>query len=339
MIGDVLTSSILFEGLRQKYPSAELHYLVHEHTKPVLLHNPFIDKTILFSPEENKKAANFLMFLQKIKKEEYDVVIDVYAKLNSAIITLASGAKKRISYAKWYTKFAYTETFFQKKKTETNAGFAIENRMLLLKALNNDFPLEIKPKIYLTDQEKKHAEEILSSAGIELQKPLIMVSVLGSSDSKTYPLPYLAKLLDIAVKEKNAQLIFNYIPKQEKQARELYHLCSPKTQNMIFLNVFGKSLREFMALTSYCDALIGNEGGAVNMAKALNIPTFAIFSPWIRKEAWALYEGKKNVAVHLKDYNPEAYNGIDAKKENLRLYNLFKPELLRDSYLGFLGQL
>jgi len=32
MIGDVLTSSVLFEAIKLKHPSAELHYLVNSHT-------------------------------------------------------------------------------------------------------------------------------------------------------------------------------------------------------------------------------------------------------------------------------------------------------------------
>ena len=33
-----------------------------------------------------------------------------------------------------------------------------------------------------------------------------------------------------------------------------------------------------------CVVIIGNDGGAINMAKALNKPSFIIFSPWIEKK-------------------------------------------------------
>ena len=59
----------------------------------------------------------------------------------------------------------------------------------------------------------------------------------------------------------------------------------PSAQKQIYFDVFGETLRDFLAITYHCDALIGNEGGAINMAKALNVPTFTIFSPWIKKEA------------------------------------------------------
>ncbi|CAG2532199.1 hypothetical protein MAR621_02526 [Maribacter dokdonensis] len=49
---------------------------------------------------------------------------------------------------------------------------------------------------------------------------------------------------------------------------------------------FCNSLRSFMALLKQCDGYLGNEGGSSNMYKTLEIPNFAIFSPWISKEAW-----------------------------------------------------
>ena len=107
MIGDVLTSSILFEALREKYPQGELHYLIQKHTVQVVENNPFIDKLLLFEPKEEST----LDLAKRVKAEKYEVVIDVYSKLNSAIVSALSGAGKRISYYKWYTASAYTRTF------------------------------------------------------------------------------------------------------------------------------------------------------------------------------------------------------------------------------------
>lgn len=332
MIGDVLTSSIIFAALREKYPTARLHYLIHRHTAAVVENNPFIDELILFDPQQDQKPAAFFNLLKSIKNQHYDIVIDVYSKINTALITRYSGAKMRISYDKWYTRKAYTHTFKNKPKSETNAGLAIENRMQLLKALSSDFPVEIKPKIYLSSEEKEAARMRLESDGISLEKPLFMCGILGSSAAKTYPLPYMAQVLDYMVEQTNAQLLFNYIPKQVEEAAALYDLCNSETQKHIFFDIFGTSLREFMAITSYCDALIGNEGGAVNMAKALEVPTFAIFSPQIKKENWSIYEdGRQNVSVHLRDFKPLELQGLspsEITKKAPHFYELLEPNLI-----------
>lgn len=327
MIGDVLTSSILFEALRKKYPKAVLHYLIQPHTSAVVENNPFIDQLIIFDPEKTSSFFKLLQFSAGIKQEHYDVVIDVYSKINSAIITAFSGAEKKIGYSKWYTSRAYTKTFDLKKEPDTKAGVAVENRLLLLQEISPDFPIALKPKIFLTEKEKASAKTTLENAGVIPGKPLLMIGILGSSPEKSYPIPYMATVLNFIVDQTGAQLLFNYNPKQEEQARELFSLCSTKTRNHINFDVFGKSLRDFLALTSKCDALIGNEGGAVNMAKAINIPTFSIFSPQISKSAWSLFEDEQNRAVHISDYK----NFAGDKKRSEKYLNftpdLFLPEL------------
>jgi len=343
MIGDVLTTSILFEALRQKFPEAELHYAINKNTRPVVDNNPFIDKLIIITPEIEKSRLNLIRFSKTLKKENYNTVIDVYGKTSSNIMTWYTNAKTKISKYKHYTSFIYNHTFKNATTPKTKAGLAIENRLQLLEPLDIVINKVLKPKIYLTTAEKDVAKTFLTSNSINLEKPLYMISVLGSGLNKTYPFDYMASVINtIVLEQPNSQILFNYIPKQEEEAKAIYNLCSASTKKSIFFNVFGKSLKEFLAITHFCDALIGNEGGAVNMAKALNISTFTIFSPWIKKEAWSLFEdGIKNVSVHLKDYNPKLFEGKSTK--NLRpewksLYQKFQPEFFTDKLKKFITQ-
>jgi heptosyltransferase-2 len=78
MIGDVLTTSILFEALKSNYPDSVLHYAINAHTLPVVLNNPFINKFVLITPQTEKNKIKFYKFLKTIEQERYDIVIDVY---------------------------------------------------------------------------------------------------------------------------------------------------------------------------------------------------------------------------------------------------------------------
>lgn len=341
MIGDVLTTSILFEALKAEHPNAELHYVINSHTFAVVEHNPFIDKFLFVTPEIEDNRAEFLSFLKGIKKEQYDVVIDVYSKFSSNLMTKFSGAAIKISKHKWYTKYYYTHTFKEATEAKTNAGLAIENRLQLLAPIVDKIPAAIRPKIHLTSEEISASKQLLSDAKIDLSKPLYMISVLGSGTNKTYPLPHMAKVIDFIVTQTKGQILFNYIPIQIDEAKTVYNFCTSETKKHIFFDVFGKSLREFLAITYHCTAMIGNEGGGVNMAKALSIPTFTIFSPWIIKEAWNMFEdGKQNVSVHLKDFNPDIVENSSPKelKENYKsLYELIKPSLFIEELEKFLN--
>ena len=341
MIGDVLTTSALFEVLRKEIPNSELHYLINSNTQPVVENNPHINQLLIFTPKMEKSKAQRYSFLKNVRSEKYDVVIDVYGKLGSNLISKFSGAKKRIGYFKNYTSFLYTHNVQRLAKPLQQASLAIENRMRLLEPLNIEFQ-NVRPKIYLTEEEILYAKSMLDENKIDSKKPLYMISVLGSKPKKTYPLAYMAELLDImAMKQPDAQILFNYIPNQLKEAQEIYDACSATTQSRIYFDLFGKSLREFLALTSQCDALIGNEGGAVNMAKALNIPTFMIFSPSMPKSHWfGEVENNQNVAVHLSDYIAyEPGDQKNAKRDTAPYYSKFKPGFIEPKLISFLAQL
>jgi heptosyltransferase-2 len=342
MIGDVLTSSILFEAIKSKHPESQLHYLINAHTFPVIKGNPFIDKFIFFGPEGERSSIELIKLAKNLRKEKYDIVIDAYSKLSSNIISAFSGAKTKISKYKSYTSFLYDHPIKYSTTPKTEAGLAIENRLQLLKPLKEKFKSYYKPKIYLSETEIDIAKSFLEASGVDLNKSLHMISVLGSGYNKTYPFNYMAEVIDnIVLNQPNAQILFNYIPNQTNDAKAIYDMCKETTRRQIFFDVYGKSLRDFLAITSFCNSLIGNEGGGVNMAKALNIPTFTIFSPWIDKDTWSIFDDNKtNVSVHLKDFLPNLYSEKSEKQmktQSEELYQKFTPDLFLQKLISFLS--
>jgi len=341
MIGDVLTSTILLEVLRNAYPNADLHFLINKNTKPVVENNPFVNKLVILTPEISESKFLFYQFLKHIQKEQYDIVIDVYGKLSSLLITYFSKAKISISYKKRHSSIFYTHTITRNRISINEVSLAIENRMKLLSPLNIPFT-HITPKIYLTETEKQQAKDYLETNNLDFSYPIFMISVLGSSKNKTYPAPYMAKILDYIVANNfKVQLLFNYIPLQKQEACEIYNLCCEQTKNSIKFEVFSEDLRQFMAITSYCKAIIGNEGGAIQMAKAVGVASFAIFCPFINIENWfGNLENGKHIAVHIKDYITFSKKDFKkAKKHPLQFYHPFKPELIFPKLKQFLVSL
>ncbi|WP_299439890.1 glycosyltransferase family 9 protein [uncultured Aquimarina sp.] len=343
MIGDVLTSTIICEALAKEYPDATIDYLVNSNTKPVILENPFFNNVIEFKNEYRDSKKAFYFFLKEIKKSKYDLVIDAYGKLESNLISYFSKAPKKISFYKWYTQFLYSKVIHRKPEPITNASIAIENRLRLVYSEEKIATHIIQPKIFLTEEEKNTSKSYLQDNGITSETPLIMISVLGSEMRKTLPFDYMAKVIDEIVATSSGNILFNYIPSQEKDAKAIYDLTTKNTQKHIHFNVFGKSLREFIAILSHCNVLIGNEGGAVNMAKALDKPTFTIFSPWIIKKDWNMFEdGTKHDSVHLYDTKPELYGDKtpkEMKHKALELYKNLSSELIIPKLRSYLQNL
>ena len=342
MIGDVLVSSIICNNLRKAYPNAEIHYLVNENTTPVLEGNRSIDKIICFHPKKQKTFLALLQFAFKIRKEKYEIVIDAYSKMQSWVVTLCSGAKIKISYKKVGRTFIYTDNVPFAEFPSTNLGLAIERRLSLLEPLNLTITKEVTPLLFVSTAEKEFASALFTKHDVNPNRKTVMISLLGSEKLKTYPLEYMAKLVDFIGKNYEVNILFNYFPSQINDAKIVYETCSEQTKKKIYFDVLGNDLREFIAIMNQCDFIIGNDGGAINMAKALEKSSFIIFSPWFEKKIWATFEdGISHTSVHLNDFNPALFeNKSDdvLKKNTIQLYQKLEPKLIIPKLESFLNR-
>ncbi len=338
MIGDVLASSVLFEAIKKVHPNWEIHYLIQKNTIPVVENNPFIDKIVLFEEEKYVGFGGIVQLGKELRAEKYDTIIDVYGKFNSLLPTFLSGAKNRIGTYKWYSKLFLTETVIP--DTICN-GTANAFRLLLAKTVLKKGINQIFPKIYLSQSEIERAKNQIINH-FDVRKKIIMISVLGSGKNKSLPSFYMAKVVN-QIAAADVQLIFNYMPNQHEEAKAIYNLCDAQAQSKIIFDFQIKGLRGFLALLSQCDALIGNEGGATNMSKALNIPTFTIYAPWINRNSWNIFEetGLHEI-VHLSDYYPELYQNKHPKnfKENaFEWYDKLNPSLFSNKLEQFVEKI
>ncbi len=331
MIGDVLISSMICENLKKAYPHAQVDYLVNTFTTPVLENNPFIDNIILFEDRFRSNYLAFFKFLLQIRQKKYDLVLDPYAKLESSLITLFSGASKRIGYQNKGLGIAYNHKVPHHNQPKSYFGLAIERRINLFEHLLQNHTLDPFPKLHLLANEQAEMVPVFKAHGIDITtEKVIMISILGSETSKTYPEDYMVQLIDFIAEHFAVKILFNYTPKQQKEAQSIFNKCQEKTKKCILLDLIGKDLRSFIKIMHHCTLIVGNDGGAVNIAKALKKPSFTIFSPWIKKESWSIFDdGVLNKAVHLNDYQPELFSSKKNKELQVQyktLYHAFKPE-------------
>lgn len=343
-IGDVLVSSILCNSLKKQYPDSVIDFMCYANCKDVLIGNPNIDSVIILPEKTRKSYPSLFQFFFEIRSKKYNILIDVYGKLETNLITLFSGAEHKISYHKWYSSLLYNYNIKRlQKEVPAKYGQAIDNRLLLLNPLKlKDTAIDPYPKLFVSQKESQDTTALFAEHKISQDKKIVMISLLGSEKSKTYPSEYMAKVIDYVADNRDIDILFNYFPNQIEEAKKILHLCTKSTQEKVSFDLLGNDLRSFIAIMNQCDLIIGNDGGAVNMAKALNKPSFTIFSPHVDKNDWATFEdGLQNISVHLSDYKPELLTGIETKeiKANISsLYHQFDPELFKDKLRFFLNQ-
>lgn len=330
-IGDVLISSVIANNFIAKYPNSEIHFMAYDFTHGVILNNPNIDKIININDKELKKLTVLLKLIRKVRKEKYDIIFDPYSKTQSRLICKFSGAKQTIGHKsrKKFGNFGfYTNPVdFLTEKTKI-CGKAIEDRIHLLNQSGNYEPINYEPKIFLSDIEKN--ENWLEKYS---DKQVIVLGILGSTPQKSMPYEYISKIIDYIANNFDAYLLFNYAPNQKDEAKKIYEMCENKSK--IILDIYAPTIRDFCKLMAQCSVLVSNEGGTVHIAKALNKPTFTIFSPYVLKDDWASFEdGKFHKSVHLLDENPDLMKSFsfdelkEIEKNPSILYQKHSPEMI-----------
>jgi ADP-heptose:LPS heptosyltransferase len=330
-IGDVLISSVIANNFKKKYPESQVHFMAYDFTHGVLLNNPNIDKIISINDKELKKIPVLIQLIKKIRKERYDIIFDPYSKTQSRLICKFSKAKQTIGH-KSRKKFGnlgyYTHPVTISKEKTKICGKAIEDRIHLLSQSGNYEPIDYEPKLFLSESEKK--EDWLGSYS---NKKVIVLGVLGSTPQKSMPYQYVAEIVDYISKNYDVNILFNYAPHQKEEAQKIYEMCQNKSN--IILDIYAKSIRDFIKLMNQCAVLVSNEGGTVHIAKALNKPTFTIFSPYVNKDHWASFEdGKLHHSVHLLEIKPTLFESFTfeerkkIEKNPDELYKQLTPELI-----------
>ncbi|MFL0353798.1 glycosyltransferase family 9 protein [Xanthomarina sp. GH4-25] len=339
-IGDVLIASVIAQNMKKVFPESQIDYLVYDYTVGVIENHPDIDQIIDVNDKELKKLGNLKKLIQTVRKSEYDIIFDPYSKLQSRLICYFSKAPIRIGFQKRgknpILKFYTHNIPFLEEKTKI-CGKAIEDRIHMLTSVFTlpENQIDYEPKIVLTEKEKQYSK--LES----YKKPAIMLGILGSTPQKSMPYNYIVELIDFITDNYQVNVLFNYAPHQKEDALSIYNDC--KNKDNIIIDIYEDSIRGFIELMNKCQLLVGNEGGIVHISKALNKPTFTIFSPYVMKDHWASFEdGKKHASIHLLEEKPELYN--ENSVENRRkieadpsfMYKQLTPELIIPKLKAFL---
>ena len=294
-IGDALLGLPICGSLRKTYPDAQIDYLLYQHITPLFTNRPDIDNLITITPEERKNKLLYIKKILWLRKQKYDLVIDLINVPISAIMTFMTGAKYTLGFDKnRKRKHLYKTAIVHKEQGDT-----ISKKLKILEGLPNPAKEQRNWKIHIEAAERKEVKKTLSSHGVDFKRPVFFVAATSGTAKKSWPMEYMAEMLNYLRKTYNAQLILNCVPGPEQDfVNQL--IASLKEKKDIFPDI-QLSLRELAVAISVCDFFFGNDGGPSHMATGTGVPSLMIYSPIHEKENWLPLNKPKHQGVDLKD--------------------------------------
>ncbi len=262
-IGDIVLSTIILDNLIAHYPNAKIDYLTEHFAKQSLNNNPLVNKILTMH-----KTEFVFKVAWRIRKEKYDMVIDLWSNPRSAQITFLSGAKFKVGYAYRGRKYAYNILGTSDKGEHHSA----EHNLELLKPLGINI-ISKKIHYYIGSIEKLFADDFFTENNLD-NETVFGIIPAGGWDSKRCDKEKWVEFCDELVKIFNCKILVLWGPGDESDAEYIksnlqeHCLLAPKS-----------TLPQMASMISKCDLVIANDSGPMHIAAALGVKTLGIFGP------------------------------------------------------------
>lgn len=275
-IGDIVLTTPVIRCCAQQIKNAEIHFVCKASFKSTLEHNPYIHKLITFEKDINE-------VIPALKKENYDVLVDLHNNLRSRRLKLALG-KKSVA--------------FDKLNVRKFLAVALKSKNLLpdihivQRYLQTVSSLGVKDDGKGLDyfiSEKDNVD--LSTIHPELNKGYIALVVGGSYYTKKIPVN---KLIEIC---NNSKLPLVLLGGKEDSA--IAEQVVSKTKNTI--NLCGKySLNQSASIIQHSTFIITSDTGLMHIASAFGKKIYSLWGNTIPEFGMYPYkpgEGSKILEV------------------------------------------
>lgn len=262
-IGDIVLSTIMLENLKAHFTNAKIDYLTEHFAVDAVSNNPLVNKVISMDKKEFP-----LKVAWRIRKEKYDMIIDLWSNPRSAQITFLSGAKYRIGYSYRGRKYAYNIRGTSDKGIHHSA----EHNLELLKVINVPI-ISKKIHFYIREEDKLFADQYFESLKLT-NKNVIGIIPAGGWASKRCDAVKWIEICQSVLQIFDVHFLILWGPGDEEDANKIKSelnskiILAPKT-----------NLLQLTGLINKCDIIIANDSGPMHISAALGKPTLGIFGP------------------------------------------------------------
>ncbi|MCC6599949.1 MAG: glycosyltransferase family 9 protein [Crocinitomicaceae bacterium] len=152
-IGDVILATSLVEKLHRFFPDAKISILVRKGNDTLLQDHPFLDEVMVWDKKYNKYGS-WWKVLRRIRKQHYDLVLNLQRFLSSGLLTVFSGAAQTRGFDKNPLSLFFSEKFPHRIDKEKITLHEVQRCLLLIENItDNSFQF---PRIYPTynDEQK-----------------------------------------------------------------------------------------------------------------------------------------------------------------------------------------
>ncbi len=270
-IGDVVLTTPLLEAMRAALPNATFDFLVNKPTAQILADQPHINFVHCF--DKSKPTTATLRLIGALRREHYDLVVDLTNNDRSMLFTRLSGAPIRIGFRNKHRlliRKAYTQVI------SSNFGriHTIDHHLKVAEALGLS-AVTRHPSLRVNGRSIEKVRQILSHYKVDVGKGYVVIHHGARRWYKSWPSERFAIIADLVTEIYGFPVVLIGGEEDRDSAQKI--LMKMKHRGV---NLAGKiPLRDLPALLKMAICLVGNDSAPIHVATAVNTPVIALFGP------------------------------------------------------------
>jgi lipopolysaccharide heptosyltransferase II len=282
LIGDVVFTTPLLRALRRQYPQAHLSYLVEPLAEPVIRANPHLTEVIV-APRRGgiARAIDDLARAWRLRRERFDVAIDLHGGPRAAWLTWASGAPTRIGYSTPGRSWMYTHVV--PRPADLGPTHSVVKQWALLEPLGIGPCDPARDAVEMPGNRAAAArvEQRLADAGIDASNPLIVLHVSAGNPFRRWPAESFAALVvELARRDPERRFVLTSGPSDADAARAIAEHARQRLGHRGDAVTHGQfEVEELRALAERAAVYIGGDSGPLHIASTTETPVVALFGP------------------------------------------------------------
>jgi ADP-heptose:LPS heptosyltransferase len=269
--------------LRRRYPSSHITYLVEPAAEPVIRGNPHLD-SILVLPTRSGLARlrDDIAMSLRLRRQRFDIALDLHGGPRSAWLTWASGAPTRIGYTIAGRTWMYTRAV--PRAPDLTPRHSVENQWDLLASLDIEpcDPARDPVEMTIDAVAAGRVARRLAEAGIDAAHPLIVIHVSAGNPFRRWPPEsFEALVVELARRDSMRRILLTSGPSDAEAARRIASDARIRLGNLAHavpdLGEF--DLSELRALIGRAAVYIGADSGPLHIAATTMTPIVALLGP------------------------------------------------------------
>jgi lipopolysaccharide heptosyltransferase II len=289
LIGDVVLTTPLLPAIKRAHPDAQLTYLVEPSAAPIVQGNPHLAQVVVVPKRRGlARLRDDVSLARELRRERFDVAIDLHGGPRAAWFTWASGAPIRIGYSIGGRAWMYTHVVERPRDEAPRAS--VVNQWDLLAPLGVDPPDPARHPLEMVEDAHAVAsvERRLREAGITRAHPLIVVHVSAGNPFRRWPREsFEALVIALARRDPSRRIVLTSGPSDIPAAKAIADgaRAALGSSAVAVADVGEFDLAELRALVGRAAVYIGGDSGPLHIAGTTTTPIVALLGPTLAERS------------------------------------------------------